>query len=60
MKPTLAPLPRSLWFVRSKRDGLMEPRGFYTRKDARTDKRVKAGTHTVVGPYVLAERRGQE
>ena len=47
-------VPRQLWFLRSKVTGFLEPGGFFTRKDARSDNKALYGNKfAVVGPYVL-------
>lgn len=55
-KKDLPPLPRAVWFLRC-RGGILMLTPFFTRKEARA--KARKG-ETPVGPFVLAERRGQE
>lgn len=49
------PVVQRLWYLRSKVTGLLEPRAFCSRADARyINKRLYEGKFSVVGPYVLS------
>lgn len=57
---TAVALPRATWHLTCKGGLFVLTPPFFTRKEAREAAKVRGRGEKVVGPFVLAERRGQE
>jgi len=53
-------LPRQTWHLKCKGGLFVLTAPFFTRKEAREAAKTRGRGETVVGPFILAERRGQE